>query len=644
MAGIRGLISLDGSLPEAACARALGLWADPGSDKHSNGVLPLLGAWAETRGASGRLKPIARGNTTLVWAGRLHNRSELTDTLEDTKHGPVHGAVAPSNAAPSDADLALAAYRKWGANCSDHLIGDWAFAAWDSAERRLLLARDHFGSTALYYHCNGRRLVFSSSLAELVSLPDLDWELDEWSFLTLVTPLEKSCATPWKGVELVPCGHHLLVKGNTVTAERYWSPADAPEIRYTSDDEYQQAFLQIYQTAVGGHLDHPGEVGLMLSSGLDSGSIAALAAPALAARGRTLHSFTSMPAAGAQSIADSRRMADESEATRELCRHVGNINDTYVDGNSYSLLQAADVATSAVCMPSVATINLCWILQIMDLARDRGLKTMLVGASGNFTVSWAGRRADYTRALVSSGRLLAATAELWRGILGRAQNLFEPAQRRNATVGRNGKLPIGGLVNADLLASVVAANRQELELRRQDGAGLPEPRAVLTRMALRGGASHYHGLGEWFGVAMGNPTADKKLMEFCLGIPQAQYMKAGRDRLLIRRAMQGRLPDSIVNYKRRGVQAADAPLRIAAEADEILDLFERAGSSALASRFIDLSRAQQMLARIKDWHAAGCQPTSVPAVQDLLAALGACLWLMRFEDGPGAMLKAANND
>src|SRR5690242_8419808 len=122
------------------------------------GVCRIGGSDAQATG----LSPGADADGLAIAAdARLDNRSELARVLgvSDT-HPGVDG----------DATILLAAYRRWGAACVDHLYGDYAFAVWDSRAQRLFCARDPFGVKPFFYYCDGGTLAFASEIKALVAL------------------------------------------------------------------------------------------------------------------------------------------------------------------------------------------------------------------------------------------------------------------------------------------------------------------------------------------------------------------------------------------------------------------------------------------------------------------------------------------
>jgi asparagine synthase (glutamine-hydrolysing) len=101
-----------------------------------------------------------------------------------------------------------------------------------------------------------------------------------------------------------------------------------------------------------------------------------------------------------------------------------------------------------------------------------------------------------------------------------------------------------------------------------------------------------------FGIDIRTPAFDRRLVEFCIGIPQDQYLRNGHDRWLIRRAMRGRLPEDILASKSSGAQAADWFPRLTRERNHIAAELKRLAKNADVASIIDLPR---LAAILDDW-------------------------------------------
>ncbi|HUF90892.1 MAG TPA: asparagine synthase-related protein [Candidatus Limnocylindria bacterium] len=219
------------------------------------------------------------GERWLVWDGRLDNRGELVAALG--------GGDA------TDAALALAAYGHWGPGFVAQLVGDFALVLWDARERALLCARDVFGVKPLYYHWDGRRLLFASEIAALFADAAVPRRPDESVIAdVLLTPFRDAGATFFETISQVPPAHRLRLDARGVRLERYWDADAAPARRPRADGEYLDEFRVLFTEAVRCRLRAPAPVALMLSGGIDSVTVAATAAALRRDTGGDLAAFT----------------------------------------------------------------------------------------------------------------------------------------------------------------------------------------------------------------------------------------------------------------------------------------------------------------------------------------------------------------
>src|SRR5690348_13243644 len=145
----------------------------------------------------------ADGRFVLVADLRLDNRDELADRLE---------IPTPRAAGLSDAAILLAAIERWEEGCLDHLVGDYAFALWDNARRRLLLARDPLGWRPLHYHRGQGFFAFASMPKGLHALPEVPYAPDEEAVADFLAVLpETGTRTFFRGIERVEPAHVAMV-------------------------------------------------------------------------------------------------------------------------------------------------------------------------------------------------------------------------------------------------------------------------------------------------------------------------------------------------------------------------------------------------------------------------------------------------
>jgi asparagine synthase (glutamine-hydrolysing) len=212
-----------------------------------------------------------------LWAvidGRLDDRANLMRRLERR--------VGRSLASSTDTELVIAAYECWGIHCAAALLGDFSFCIWDVEHRRLFCARDHLGVKPLYYARVGDTLVVSNVLRSVQRHPGVSQRLDDRALCDVLLfglNVDQS-RTTFADVARVPPAHTLTCSIDDDTrVNRYWS-FQPGERRLKNANEYVERYSSTLRTVVGDRLaDAP--IGVLMSGGLDSSSVAATAAEIL---------------------------------------------------------------------------------------------------------------------------------------------------------------------------------------------------------------------------------------------------------------------------------------------------------------------------------------------------------------------------
>ena len=212
------------------------------------------------------------GKTVLTADARVDNRDELIAFFMSKGRA--------INTKSTDSELILAAYEYWGPDCPQQIIGDYAFAIWDGRNGRLMCARDPVGIRPLFYACKGNALVFASTvssiLAVLPSPPSLNepliadflcWRFDRWCSETVYSSICR-----------LPVGSTLIAGASDTHVRKFWTFGAQATVQYMSDEDYVEHFRSLFREAVRVRLRSNTRVGIMVSGGLDSSSIACMAA------------------------------------------------------------------------------------------------------------------------------------------------------------------------------------------------------------------------------------------------------------------------------------------------------------------------------------------------------------------------------
>ena len=296
MSGILAVVRTDGaSVDGTLLQRLTGALSFRGPDGSSTRVLGSVGL-GHARLALGRADgPAPATIDGRVWVtadARIDGRRELIGELRSL------GIDVEERA--TDSDLILSAYEAWGDRCAEHLLGDFAFLIWDEARRRLLAVRDPFGVKLLYHAAGPGWLVVGNTLACVRAHPGVSARLDRsavGNFLLWAENWDRGTTT-FADVSSVPPGHRLSwTEGkHGVELHRYWSvppEPDPPAPMPADDGAVLEEFRRLLDAAVDDRLSG-GSATVLMSGGLDSPMIAAVARARLAASGpdRRLEALT----------------------------------------------------------------------------------------------------------------------------------------------------------------------------------------------------------------------------------------------------------------------------------------------------------------------------------------------------------------
>lgn len=559
----------------------------------------------------------------LAFDGRIDNRGELVRQL---------AIAADEPARLPDSALVMRACERWGPGCHDRLVGDFAFALWDPRTGALTLVRSALCGRPLFVHVSRDAVVFASRPRGLFALPQVRRVVDEArlvAYLAMVRP--EPNASFHRDVKRVEPGETMTIdRSGSITSTR-WQPDLDRRLVLRHDDDYVAAFRELLDRVVGDHLRSSAPVAISMSGGLDSSAVAVHAAGRLRSHGRRLLAYTEVPAAGAQPLVPPRRYADETPFAQAIAEMHPTIDLRLVTPETGDLLRDDERFFATAEMPIRNAVNRGWVEAINERAAGAGAGVLLTGDHGNLTASWDGRglMAD----LLRERRLRRAVAEA------RASARAGRARSTPSALVRHGVMPLLGRGPASspweqyALIDPGCAAEHRIAERVADRERTTDLRALRVRvmLALSFGFDMSAGFSDRFGVEMRAPLADRRIVEFCLALPEDQYARGGRKRLLIRRAMAGRLPALVLDNPRQGLQAADWYARMSHERERLLGRVAELEGDELCGRVLDLPRLRRLL---EHWPADASAAADASrllrgAVPAALNAGGFCLWAQR---------------
>lgn len=544
------------------------------------------------------------GRIALCANVRLDDRLALCDAL---------GVAPAERASTTDAALLLYAYRRWGQDCPERLSGDYAFAVWDAG--RLFCARDYLGVRPFYYAQAAGRFAFASSVEAVLAIPDVPAELDEEAVaMRLLWAADPRGRHIFRAVRRLAPGHTLTVDGGKIRTARYWRPETVPHVRFASPDDYAQALGELLERAVEDRLPG-GPIGVHLSGGLDSSAVAALAARQLRRQGRPPPlGFSRLPARGTEALP---RDHEPEYAWLDAVARQAELRVLHCPPSSEDLL-ALLRGDSAWPRNNVEFSEVA----VQRSAAEQHVRVLLTGILGDeFSTSsgfWLESRLLFT---LRWGELLSRTRSVGMGALKRAALGLYAASKVwwKRRIKRHGPSVAGDFVYTLKIGC-------PLRNRLLQGPGFCAPilqhnlQAFLFETQAAAGALR--------GVEYRHPMADRRVVEFALGVPPELFRRSRTDRWLAREALRPIVPAAVLSGDTKHTPALYSALRAAqCEALPIVLSDIRACRRPLArARYVSRART---LAALEAW-TADCQTTD----RSLRAFLVAGIGLLDFWDSP----------
>lgn len=548
------------------------------------------------------------GHLVLVADVRLDNREELASALD---------LSSDYLARRCDGELLLACLERWGEGALDRIVGDFAFVLWNSREQTLMLARDCLGQRPLHYHRGRGYFAFSTMPKGLHALPSVPYAPDEQSmaeFVTLMPQLGPSSF--FKGIERVEAGYVVTVTRDGLTRRRYWNPA-RPSSRSGSGEDYVAGLRYHLDQATRARLRGvSGTVGSHLSGGWDSAAVTATAARISAEEGGRVVAFTSVPLENYQGASPTNRICDEGPLAAATAAMYPNVEHVLIRSGHLSPLEQLDRQFYWFDRPTLNPCNMVWCSAINAAARERRLTVVLTGQAGNMSISYNGferlpellRTGQWLTLCREGAKLISKRNMRWTAFLAQSIGPFVPASLWRGLSKIRGW---DSVTDVSRYTSIHPACLEELGLERiarERGLDLSyRPRAdgFDTRLWALERVDWGNTNKGWlagYGIDQRDPTADRRLLEYCLQTPIEQFLGEGEQRSLGRRALADRLPRAVLDERRKGYQAADWHEGLSADRAGVEAEIDRLAGCGLAAKTLDI---EKMRGLAQAWPSAG---------------------------------------
>lgn len=467
--------------------------------------------------AEDRWQPLTLDNEVWITAdARIDGRDELIRRLRAAGYDGLQ--------AVPDAELILHAYNLLGETFLQNIIGDFAFALWDSRTTTLICARDHFGVRPFFYVKTDHIFLFASDIAALLRHPAVSTQLDDefvGDFLLFGNP-QNSEQSIYRDIRRLPAASYIRTKRDEFYLRRYWTLPRDQEIRFRRQSDYIDRFQELLVLAVTDRLS-TNRTAFELSGGMDSTTIASLATT-------SAHSVTAYTV-----TAHDLLPADREGYYAGMVASYLDIPVSFYAVEDYPLFDRFDspqLHTSEPC----ASPDLAMHHDKINEITKNGARVLLSGQGGDALCATSNA---YFMQLLRSGRIVRFLAEIYRHV--RRTGSLAGMGLRSALLGSTGKPPWRPDFPEWLDQEFV--KRTDLDERWHAGWETMH-RAVGTYDQL---------LGPWVSslfetyealrmpLVMRHPFFDLRLAVFCLNLPD--YIK--NDKLVMREATRGKLPEPV---------------------------------------------------------------------------------------------------
>ena len=497
------------------------------------------------------------GSVVLVCNGEIFNYKELRAELEARGH---------RFRTRTDVEVLVHLWEERGPACVERLNGQFAFAVWDSRERSLFLARDHFGVNPLYFAVADGFLLFASEIKAILRHPAAPRRVDLVGLdQVLSLPGLVSPRTIIQGIESLKSGHRLLADlSGKVEVREYWDldyPLDAEAADGHPEEHYIEGLAEIFERSVERRLQADVPVGLFLSGGLDS-SLVSAAAVRLSG-GAPRHSF---------SIAFDSAEIDETRYQRLMAKTLGCRHHEIHIGSDEIASRLPEMVWHCE-SPVKESFNTC-SLALAEAARDAGVPVVLGGEGADELFGgYPGYRFDALGAREDDPLDVEAAfeRELRERLWGDPDLFYEKDQ----TAFREVKTALYSQRVVERFAAVDCLQHPLVDTARLHGRHPLHKRSYLDfklRLADHLLSEHGDRMVMARSVEGRYPFLDLELVDFARRIPPTLKVKDFTEKYVVRKMAEGRVPRQILERPKFGFRAPGSPLLLQRRVEWALDL------------------------------------------------------------------------
>lgn len=502
----------------------------------------------------------------IVHNGEIYNYIELKAELERLGH---------RFKSKSDTEVILHAYEEWGERCLESFNGMWSFAILDVRKKMLFCARDRFGVKPFYYYADERIFVFASEIKSLLTHPMIKGEANDKAVFNYLSSgygyMDISDDTFFFRIKQLKPGHYikLSLEDGGFSQDRYWDLDPHKKFKAKSEGDVYKNFYDLFEDSVKLRLRSDVPLGVSLSGGLDSSSIACVAARLL--KGHPLEAFSSC--------------FDEREYDER--RFIQPVLDKTKARPNFIFTKPRDLFSEIEDIiwhqdEPYSTLSIFPQWYVMKLAREKGVKVLLTGQGGDETLAGYHKYYFYLFAdMLYSLKWRSALKEIRNyENFNKIDHVFGPtfkimlsymAPRSLSRLFKNGANVTPSYLNRDFAAA--SSNRVSTEKKFDSilnndlyNALKISPLPSLLHIDDRSSMAH--------SVESRSPFLDYRLVEYLFSLGPEYKIRDGFTKYILRMSLKGILPEEV--RVRRDKMGFATPLEKWLKTslkDKVLDIF-----------------------------------------------------------------------
>ena len=456
---------------------------------------------------------------TIVYNGTLYNAEELKNELQ------MKGFEIETNL---DVEILLKAYVCFGKDLCRYLNGVFVFAIWNEKEKELFLARDHFGIKPLYYSINDERFIFASEIKAILNMPGIEAKMDVEGIGEVLGlgPAHTVGKTPFKNIFELEPAHFIVFKENNLYKKEYWKLETKPhtdDFNITCDN-----IRNLIIDSTKRRLSTNENTGVLLSGGLDSSIITAIASEYYNEKGRTLDTFSVDYKDNDKNFVSNEYQPNSDNYYIDIMTDKFKTNHTKILLDTPELYDTLRDAMLERDFPGMADVDSSYLLLFKEFKNFKN-----VALSGECSDEIFGGYPWYFKDEKFN-------TFPWSTALDERQKLL--------------KTDISSRINIkEYVSEKYNESIKKVEVLEEDSIETKEHRK-LTYLTLNWFMNtlidRTDRMSKYSDVDVRVPFCDYRLIEYAWNIPWEMKAYKGREKGLLRKAMEGYLPEEVIYRKK----------------------------------------------------------------------------------------------